>query len=1026
MRFRYAIAGSVFLALALASGPIVTTARAQAKKTKGTPSPAATAAAPQKTDEEYTKLIKEYLQDSRITTELVDHMPASDSVPSPLKFLGRIPGKPGELTYAADIHRYYDALAKASPRAKLWKLGTSEEGRDIMVLAIANEETIKDLDKYKDMLAKLGDPRKTTEAEAQQLIHTAKPIYWINSGIHSPETGGPEMLIELAYRLIIEETPFIQTIRNNAIVFITPVLEVDGREKEVDTFYYRKETGKQSPPLMYWGKYVQHDNNRDGMGQYLSLTKSFTKGVLEWHPTILHDLHEAQTYLYVSTGTGPYNVSLDPIAIDEWWLLGETEIMEMAKRGVPGVWTYGYYDGWVPNYLFWIALTHNSFGRFYEVQSYGPNPSTVTPGATTTSREWFRPNPPLPSIQWGPRNNTNIQESAILIALNKVAKEHELYLENYYVKTKRSVDKGKNGPTYAWLIPAAQRRKADAADMVNELRRQGVEVQTANSAFKAGSLDVASGDYIVRADQPYRTLADMYFSIQNYPVDNPRPYDDTGWTMQYLRNVKLTPVTDKSILDRPMTILAAEAKAPGSGVDGSGSTLVVEHTSDNNLMTFRYKNQDVKMLAAEEDFDLNGRHLRAGAFIIPNADRSKLEPMLKQLGLSSWAVSSVPAVKTHPMTIPRIGYVHSWSRTQDEGWVRAALDYYGVPYTYFADKKLRDGNLRAKYDVIVFPHTGGNAESTLAGIPMTGPDPIPYKKSKLTPNLGAIDSDDDIRGGMGMEGLMELAKFVQEGGELITEGSTSSMMAEYDLGGGVTVEHPTGLFARGTILRGTFADLKSPIAYGYDGKDLPFYFNQDPVFSAGGGGGFGGRGGGGGGRGGADADAQIVTPNAAMLNILPLEPAGPETTAVAAPAAGGGRGRRGGGGGGGGAAAGAAGAAGAGAGAGRGGGGGGGRGGRGGGAAAEDRARVVMHFGTDVNSLLLSGTLAGGEALSGRALAVDVPLGTGHIVLFALRPFWRWQTQGTFFLAFNAINNWDHLDAGKAPTAPARTDAPGQ
>src|ERR1700679_2168415 len=120
-------------------------------------SAAQTTPAPQKLDDEYTKLIKEYLQDSRITTELVDHMPASDTVPSPLKFLGRIPGKPGELTYAEDNHHYYGALAKASPRAKLCKLGTSDDVRDIMFLAIANEETIKDLDKYKDMLAKLGD-----------------------------------------------------------------------------------------------------------------------------------------------------------------------------------------------------------------------------------------------------------------------------------------------------------------------------------------------------------------------------------------------------------------------------------------------------------------------------------------------------------------------------------------------------------------------------------------------------------------------------------------------------------------------------------------------------------------------------------------------------------------------------------------------------------------------------------------------------------------------------------------------------
>ena len=241
------------------------------------------------------------------------------------------------------------------------------------------------------------------------------------SGVHSPETGGPEMLIELAYRLIVEETPFVQSIRSNVITFFTPVVEVDGREKQVDTWYYGKKTGKPRPPLMYWGKYVQHDNNRDGMGQYLKLTQNLTKMFVEWHPTVGHDLHEAQSYLYISTGTGPYNNSLDPIAVDEWWLLAETETMEMAKRGVPGVWTYGFYDGWVPNYLLWIPMTHNAFGRFYEVQSYGPD---VTPNLqlqpTVTSREWYRPNPPLPSIKWGPRNNTNIQESALMLAIHKV------------------------------------------------------------------------------------------------------------------------------------------------------------------------------------------------------------------------------------------------------------------------------------------------------------------------------------------------------------------------------------------------------------------------------------------------------------------------------------------------------------------------------------------------------------------------------------------------------------------------------
>src|SRR3954451_18867526 len=149
--------------------------------------PAASKALAQKNDEEYGRLIKEYLQDPRVTTELVDHLPASDTVPTPLKFFGRIPGTPGELTYAKDIYRYYEALAEASPRARFWKIGQTEEGRDQVVLAIADEATIKDLDKYKDIAAQLGDPRKLTEEKARELIKTGKPIYWAASGIHSPE-----------------------------------------------------------------------------------------------------------------------------------------------------------------------------------------------------------------------------------------------------------------------------------------------------------------------------------------------------------------------------------------------------------------------------------------------------------------------------------------------------------------------------------------------------------------------------------------------------------------------------------------------------------------------------------------------------------------------------------------------------------------------------------------------------------------------------------------------------------------------
>jgi hypothetical protein len=622
------------------------------------------------------------------------------------------------------------------------------------------------------------------------------------------------------------------------------------------------------------------------------------------------------------------------------------------------------------------------------VQSYGPDvQKDLKLGPTVTSREWFRPNPPLPSINWGPRNNTNIQESAILFALNRVAKDRELYLENYWVKSQHAVEGGRTGQVNAWVIPAAQTAKLNVVDMINDLRRQGLEVDTANAGFTAGGVKVAAGDYVIRADQPYRTLADMYFALQNYPAANPRPYDDTGWTMQLMRNVTLSPVHDATVLTQPMTLLTADV-APKGAISGTGSTILVNHTGDNELVSFRFRLKDVKMLAAEQAFEAGGRKYAAGTFIIPNAALSSkvgaaVEKAAANLGLKGEAVETTPSVKSHPLTIPRIGYLHSWARTQDEGWWRAALDHYGVPYTYLADTKARAGDLRKRFDVIIYPTVGSSARDQVVGVAMNGDVPIPYKKSDLTPNLGVLDSADDIRGGLGVDGLAELKKFVQAGGVLIGDGSTVDMLASYGIAAGVNVTAPAELYTKGALMRGVFTDQASPITYGYQGKELPIYFADAPVISiATPGQGFGG----GGDRGGAGARfAQNITPNAVAAHVSPwpaaepgakhdAEPAAPVETAPPAS--------------------------------------------RQGGAEPTQKPRTVMAFPAQADTILLSGMLEGGSALTKKALIVDVPDGKGHMVLFGLRPFWRWQTQGSYFLGFNAILNWEHLDAGMPPPAP--------
>ncbi len=989
----------------------------------------------QKVDEEYTRRIGEILTDPRISTELVNYLPASDVVPTPLKFPGieRVIGTPGYLTKSRDINRYLEAVAKAAPtRAKFWVMGKSEEGRDMVAFVVSDEETIANLDKYKGYMQELADPRKTTEQRAQELINgAAKPIYYLTSGMHSTETGGPEMLMELAYRLTVDDSPRIAGIRKNVITIITPVIEPDGREKILDGICYRVKTGQQLP-TPYWGKYVAHDNNRDGMGQFLKLTQHVRNLNLEWRPVVMHDLHEQATLLYVSTGTGPYNEQIDPITINEWWWMAENEVMEMTKRGVPGVWTYGFYDGWVPNYMFFMMHTVNAIGRFYEVQSYGggcngtvnnPRGGAAGPGPVRTadteltrvlggtnynqSREWYRPNPTPNDIRWGPRANTNIQQSAVILSLWNMGKERDRFLENYWIKNRNAIDRGKLGPTKGWVIPASQHHKQNAADAVNQLMDQGLEFHVADGDFTLDSVAVRKGDWIIRGDQPLRTIADMYFAVQNYPTSNPSPYDDTGWTYPMMRNIIVREVGNARLFTSPMTRATAHVTAAG-GVTGTGSTIIVEHTGDNNLMRFRYRLADMSMMAAEDSFTAAGRSFGPGAFIIRNANRGRIEPMLRELGLSGYAVNGLPAVKTHELDLPRIGYIHSWTNTQDEGWVRAALDHYGVPYTYFGENEVRKiASLRQRFDVILWPH-GGNVGQ---GAPTDG-TPIPYKRTAEYPDIGYPDSTDDTRGGLGTDGLEKLYDFVRQGGTLITEGGTAAIFPRYSLTPGLRITTAEGLVNRGTLLRGVIADMKSPIVYGYAVNQLPIYFSgsalldagvatqpeakpvsEIDVFRPGSSSGLSGAAAGGGGIGPAARRSSVYQNTSPMSTWVEHSRWNPAqqwpANAIAklsadAPVVAFGRGG----------------------------------GGFGGGAASTMTAlpgaspRVVVQFPASPRDMLLSGVLEGGEHLSNRPTVITQPVGQGQVVMFTTRPFWRWQTQGTFMMGFNAILNWNDLGAG--------------
>jgi Zinc carboxypeptidase len=968
------------------------TAESKKTSTTETPSPSLTVS-----ENDYAAKIKEYTTEKYFLTELVDHLPMSDKVPSPDKVLGYVIGAPDKLTYTKDLYRYYRELERTTPRVKVFTAPEkSEEGREQILVAVGDEAAIAKLDRYRAITSRLADPRKITDAEAQQLVTDGKVFYWASGSIHSPETGSPEMLMELAYRLAVEESPFIQAIRKNVIVLITPVLETDGRDTMVDLYNYRKANqGKSVPSLVYWGKYVAHDNNRDGLGMALALTRNMMKTFLEWHPTILHDLHESVPFLYTSTGTGPYNAWLDPIVVDEWQLLAYHEIEEMTKRGVPGVWTHGFYDGWAPNYMFYVANGHNSIGRFYETFGNGGADTMDRTVPGQSQRDWFRPNPPLPRVRWSMRNNINMQESAILLAMNFVSNNKERFLQNFYLKSKRAVAKAANEGPAAYVIPANDARPVEAADMVNLLRLMGVEVHTLTNEVTVKDQKFPAGSYVVRMDQPYSRMADMLMDTQYYNVNDPRPYDDTGWTLGALRNVKTVRVTDKSVLQAPMTLLTSDARARG-GITGSASTagFIINHNTDNTLATLRFKLKDVKMSAAEDSFKAGDQQFNAGSFIIktegnPADVRQRLEAAVNELGLTAVALDKLPTVKTHEMSVPRIAIVHSWINTQNEGWYRIEFDRLQIPYTYISDQVLRTTpNLRERFDVIIYPPVGVSAQQVVNGLPMRG-DPIPWKQSELTPNFATSpDQTDDMRGGMGLVGLSNLQKFIEDGGLFIAITTNARIPVDYGLISNVTVQDTKQLQARGSIFNATFADRKSPIAYGY-GETLPIYFNQAPVFqvSAGTGGGGGEGAGAGGATGRPSGRGTLTDPDIVqgMPQVGPppqRPPARPgeeqltdeqrqqqQSPFFTPPAL---------------------------------------------------RPRVILRFASDEKNLLVSGMLAGGSELANTPAVIDVPVGRGHVVLFANNPMWRHQTQGSFFLIFNAALNYDSLNTERAPETPRR------
>ena len=875
----------------------------------------------QPVDQAYTAQILKDTTDPSFNSPLTDYLPASATVPTPLKVLGHIAGAPNYLPYSTDVYRYFRALAAASPRVKVFTIGQSEEGRPMIAVAVADEDLLAGLDANNARLAKLADPRTIgmDDAAADTLIAQSTPVYYITGAIHSTETGSPTALMELAYRLAVDDAPYIKHIRSHVITLITPIVEVDGRDRQVDRYnWHRAHPGRNYPRLLYWGHYVAHDNNRDAMAMTLNLTRNVADTFIGWHAQVLHDLHESVPFLYDNTvGDGPYNAWIDPILTGEWQQLGWDNVQQMTKLGMPGVFTHGDFDTWSPGYLMFIAAMHNGISRLYE--TFGND------GADTVKRilepeeyqrTWYKPNPPLPVVTWSQRNNNNYQQTGLLTALKYFSDNGQLFLKNYYLKSKRSIEKPQNAGPAAYVFPADDARPGSQAQLLRILQRQHVELSRSTAPIKV-SLPAAkddegkeqpartrrfpAGSIVVRMDQPYSRIADTLLDRQYWSPKDPQqhPYDDTAWSMGDLFDVEVVRVIDSSILKAPMRKLDAAVDVPAG-------------------------------LAAID---------------LPHAK------------------------------LPRIAVMHTWLSTQTEGWWRMALDQLQVKYDYISTQDVAKlGDLRAKYDVILFgPIGGASSRRIIDGLPMWG-EPMPWKTTELTPNIGRIDSTDDIRPGLGESGVANLKRFVHEGGLLITAEDTARFAIDVGLAPGVSVTPTDKLKVVGSVLQAQFVDRKSPIAASYTRDDLAIYSAEGQSFKisnlvtgdhglptakdfqrATG-------------RGGPhDTDTPEgraavepeALPDVKPWQATPLNAEQLRNNPWVIP--------------------------------------------------ADQQPQVILRFAA-ADKLLIAGLLDHGSEMAERAAVVDARYGKGHVLLFASNPMWRGETIGSYPLVLNAIVHFDKLD----------------
>jgi len=830
------------------------------------------------------------------------------TAPAPEQVFGFRPGTDRKLADFGQITAYFKALAAASPRVRLFTIGKSTEGREMILAAISSEQNLRQLDRYRDIARQLADSRGLTDEQAHALAREGKAIVWIDFGLHATEVAHAQASSEVAYLVATSESDDMKRIRDQVIFVTVPVMNPDGLDTVAN--WYRPHVGtpyEASPLPVLYQKYAGHDNNRDWFMQNLAETRVITEQLYHvWYPQILYNQHQSgltSPRIWTPPMDDPVNPNMHPLINRGITLLGVTIQERLEQEGKTGAQGYETYSNWWNGGMRSTPCFHNIVSILTEVASgHYASPVDITPdqlprvlASGENAREPSTWNAsPWNGGHWSFRDQVDYMITGSMAVLRIGADQREAWLYNRYQMARDQVAAGKKGGPFAYVIPTEQHDWATAEKLAKILEMGDVEIHLAREDFSAGGKRYHSGSFVILMAQPNRGYAKDLLEPQHHPnrTNGPggppkRPYDMAGWTLPYQMGVRADPIAEP--FDAPLVLVNhhwGKLSTVPDTIDAGRPPVAIDRSA-NDAVTIA-----TRAMAQGGRVWVEGQRL----FIEDAGSARSRTAAIADLHQDGPRTPVPPdARKLHT---PRVGVYKSYLAPMDEGWTRYVLEEFSVPYTSLENKDIRAGNLRARFDAIVLPDQ--TADAIVDGHP-PGSMPPEYV------------------GGIGFEGVAALRAFVEAGGTLIAVDGASELPIQYfriPVRNALDGVRSTEFYCPGSLLKMTI-DTRDPLMAGMPAEQAAFFvngraFDVGPVRR---------------GVGGSDGDA----------------------------------------------------------------------------ARPPESVRVLARYAEKPDDLLMSGWINGANRIAGKAAAVDVALGRGHIVLTGFGVVFRGQPHGTFKFLLNPI-----------------------